>query len=189
MTDFAQKLKGKNAEDPGIYFTLLDAADITLSLVLNPVRGKKRERQRGLWVLFKIYSGGAAYGFAKFGKASKIPISKVRQFLHSKTWYTSFSQPTRKLRKLEVIARFRNEIWCLGLAFVDKLARDNNGVEDLHVRQDMFDGTMDARGMKTKVSNETLKTFSKMTTRRNRPKELWVDQGEFENFCAAEVCI
>ena len=47
-------------------------------------------------------------------------------------------------------ARFKNEIWCMDLAFVDKLAKDYNGVKYLLVRQDMFDRTMDAKGMKTK---------------------------------------
>ena len=45
--------------------------------------------------------------------------------------------------------------------------------------------------MKTKDSKETVKTFSKMITKKNRPKKFWVDQGtevagEFKNFCPAE---
>ena len=127
------------------------------------------ERQK----LQSLYNkGSAAYGFVKnLVKASKIPIIKVRQFLHSKTSYTKFSQPTRKFRRMKTFARFRNEIWCMGLAFVDKLARDNNRVEYLIVRQGMFDRTMDARGMKTKDSKETLKAFSKKITKRKRPKK------------------
>ena len=35
LTDFAQTLKRKNAEVPDIFFTLLDAADITRRLVSN----------------------------------------------------------------------------------------------------------------------------------------------------------
>ena len=147
----------------------------------------KYERQK----LQSLYNkGSAAYGSVKnLAKASKIPIFKVRQFLHSKTSYTKFSQPTRKFRRMKAFARFRNEIWCMDLAFVDKLARDNNGVKYLLVRQDMFDRTMDARGMKTKDSKETLKAFSKMITKRNRPKKIWVDRGtefagEFKKFCA-----
>ena len=55
----------------------------------------------------------------------------------------------------------------------------------------MFDRTVDAKGMKTKDSKETVKTFSKMITTKTRPKEIWVDQGtefagEFKNFCSAE---
>ena len=35
---------------------------------------------------------------------------------------------------------------------VDKLAKDKNGVNCLLVRQDLFDRTVDAKGMKTKDS-------------------------------------
>ena len=45
--------------------------------------------------------------------------------------------------------------------------------------------------MKTKVSQETVKAFSSMITKRNRPKMIWVDKGTefagaFKKFCAAE---
>ena len=40
----------------------------------------------------------------------------------------------------------------MDLAYVDKLAKDNNGVKYLLVRQDMFDRTVDAKGTKTKDS-------------------------------------
>ena len=46
--------------------------------------------------------------------------------------------------------RFKKEIWCMDQAYVDKLAKDNNGGKDLLVRQDLFDRTIDAKGMKTK---------------------------------------
>ena len=51
LTDFAQTLKRKNAAVPDIYFTLLDAADITPSLVLNK---NAKEKERGSWIPFKI---------------------------------------------------------------------------------------------------------------------------------------
>ena len=41
LTEFAQTLKRKNAEVPHIPFTLLDAADITPSLVLNKNANEK----------------------------------------------------------------------------------------------------------------------------------------------------
>ena len=56
-------------------------------------------------------------------------------------------------------------VWCMDLAFVDKLAKDNIGVKYLLVRQDLFDRAVDGKGMKTKDSNEVLKTFSKMITK------------------------
>ena len=49
--DFAQQLRRKNAELPDNYFTLLDAAGISPTLILNQnAEAKKRES----WVTFKI---------------------------------------------------------------------------------------------------------------------------------------
>ena len=79
----------------------------------------------------------------------------------------------------------------MDLAYVDKLAKENNDVKYLLVRQDLFDRTVNAEGMKAKVSQETVKAFSSMITKRNRPKKIWVDKGTefagaFKKFCAAE---
>ena len=124
----------------------------------------KSERQK----LQKLYTKGyAAYGSVRnLSKASKLPESKVRQFLHSKTSYTRFTQATRKLKRMRAFARFKNEIWCLDLAYVDKLANDNNGVKYLLVRQDVFDRTMDAKGIKMKGAKDTLNAFMKMITKK-----------------------
>ena len=45
--------------------------------------------------------------------------------------------------------------------------------------------------MKTKDAQETVKSFSSMITKRNRPEKIWVDKGTefagaFKKFCAAE---
>ena len=72
---------------------------------------------------------------------------------------------------MKAFARFKNEIWCMDLAYVDKLAKDNNGVKYLLVRQDLFDRTVDAKGMKTKDSKETVRAFLTMITKMNRLKK------------------
>ena len=51
VLDFAQQLRRENAEVPYIYFTLLDAAGISPTLVLNQ---NATAKERGSWVLFKI---------------------------------------------------------------------------------------------------------------------------------------
>ena len=149
----------------------------------------KSERQK----LQNLYTRGfAAYGSVRnLSKASKLPESTVRKFLHSKTSYTRFTQATRKFKRTRAFARFKNEIWCLDLAFVDKLASENNGVKYLLVRQDIFDRTVDARGIRKKGAKETLDAFKKMITKKNRPKKLWVDAGtefagDFKKFCKNE---
>ena len=149
----------------------------------------KYERQK----LQRLYTqGAAAFGSVRnLSKASRLPVSKVRQFLHSKDSYTKFTLAARKFKRMRAFARFRNEIWCVDLAYVDKLAKENNGVKYLLVRQDLFDRTVNAKGMKTKDSQEAVKAFSSMITKRNRPKKIWVDKGTefagaFKKFCAAE---
>ena len=144
----------------------------------------KYERQK----LQRLYTeGAAAYGSVRnLSKASRLPVSKVRQFLHSRDSYTKFTLAARKFKRMRAFARFRKEIWCM-----DKLAKENNGVKYLLVRQDLFDRTVNAKGMKTKDSQETEKAFSSMITKKKRPKKIWVDKGTefagaFKKFCAAE---
>ena len=72
---------------------------------------------------------------------------------------------------MKAFARFKNEICCIDLAYVDKLAENNNGVKYLLVLQDLFDITVDAKGMK-KDSKETVRAFLTMITRKNRPKNI-----------------
>ena len=179
LSDFAQQLRRKNADVPDIYFTLLDPAGISPTLILNQnAKAKEREswahpkskRQK----LQRLYTqGGAAYGSVRNSvKASNLSISKVRQFLHSKPSYTKFTLATRKLKRMKAYATFKNEIWCMDLAYVDKLAKDNNGVNYILVRQDLFDRTVDAKGMKSKDSKETVRTFLTMITKESTQKNL-----------------
>ena len=79
----------------------------------------------------------------------------------------------------------------MALAYVDKLAKENNGVNYLLFRQDLFDRAVNAKGMKTKDSQETLKAFLSLITEKNRPKKFWLDKGTevagaFKKLFAAE---
>ena len=117
----------------------------------------KYERQK----LQRLYmQGAAAYGSVRnLAKASRLRVSKVRQFLHSKDSYTKVTLAARTFKRMRAFARFRNEIWCMDLAYVDKLAKENNGGKYLLVRQEFFDRTVNGKGMKTKDSQETVKAF------------------------------
>ena len=72
---------------------------------------------------------------------------------------------------MKAFARFKNEVWCMDLAYVDKLAKDSNGVKYLLVSQDLFDRTVDAEGKKTKDCKETNRAFLTMITKKKRPKK------------------
>ena len=61
----------------------------------------------------------------------------------------------------------------------------------LLVRQDLFDRTVDAKGMKTKDSKERVRAFLTMITRKNGRQKTWVDkstefEGGFKKLCRAE---
>ena len=81
----------------------------------------KYERQK----LQRLYTqGAAAYGSVRnLAKASRLPASKVRQFLYSKAFYTKFTLAARKFKRMRAFARFKNEIWCMDLAYVEYLAK------------------------------------------------------------------
>ena len=130
----------------------------------------KTEHQK----LQRLYTqGGGAYGSVRnLVKASNLPVSKVRHFLLSKSSYTKFILATRKIKHIKAFARFKNEIWCMDLAFVDKLSKDNNGVKYLLFRQDPFDRTVDSKGMKTTDSKETVSAFLTMIRKKIVPKIL-----------------
>ena len=157
-----------------LYLTQAATLPTLLSTVMPKVKKEefgslsKSERQK----LHRLCTQGfAAYGAVRnLAKAAKLSPLKVREFSHSKTSYTRFTQATRKFERMRAIARFKNENRCMDLAYVDKLAKDNIGVKYLLVRQDLFDRTVDAKGMKTKDSKETVKTFSKMITKKRRAK-------------------
>ena len=107
-----------------------------------------------------LTQGGAAFDSVRIlVKTGKLPVSKVRQLLHSKPSQTKFTLATRKFNRMKAFASLEIEIWCMDLTYVDKLAEDNNGVKHLLVSQDVFDRTVDAKGMKTKDSKETVRIF------------------------------
>ena len=149
----------------------------------------KCERQK----LQRLYTqGAAAYGSVRnLAKASRLPVSKVRQFLQSKASYTNFTLATRNFKKMRAFARFKNEIWCMHFAYVDKFAKEKNGVMYWIFRQDLFDRSVNAKGMKTKDSQEIVKDFPSMITKKSRPRKFWVDRGTeiagaLKKFCAAQ---
>ena len=130
----------------------------------------KSERHK----LQRLYTqGGAAYGSVRIlVKASNLSVSKVKQFLHAKPSYTKFTLATRKIKRMKAFARFKNEIWCMDLAYVDKLAKDNNGVKYLLVREDLFDRTVDAKEMKKKFQRNCSCTFDYDYKKESTQKKL-----------------
>ena len=79
----------------------------------------------------------------------------------------------------------------MDLAYVDKLAKDNNGVKYLLVRQVLFDRTVDAKVMKTKDSKGNCSCFFDYDYKKESTQKNWVGKEtefarEFKQLCEAE---
>ena len=64
----------------------------------------------------------------------------------------------------------------MDLAFVDKLASQNNGAKYLLIALDIFSRFVRVQTLKTKYAKDTLQAFKKMISRKNTPGKLWVDK-------------
>ena len=86
-----------------------------------------------------------------------------------------------------------NKIWSLDLAYVDKLAKYNRGVQYLLVAVNCLSRYLRVEPLKTKYAKETTKAFKKMI-KTKQPKKFWVDKGtefkgEFEKLCTKQEII
>ena len=74
----------------------------------------KNKRQK----LQRLYThGGAAFGSVRnLVKASNLPVSKMRQFLHSKPSNAKSALARRKFKRMKAFDRFKNEVFRTNLA-------------------------------------------------------------------------
>ena len=80
---------------------------------------------------------------------------------------------------MKAFASFKYEIWCMDLDYVDKLAKDNNGVKFLLVPQDLLDRAVDPTGMKTEESEEMMRAFLTRNTKKSTHEKLGRQASEF----------
>ena len=85
-------------------------------------------------------------------QASNSSASEVIHVLHSKFSDTNFFLAACEFKRMKSIGRFKIEIWCMDLAYIDKLAKRTNGVEYLQTRREFFDRTLVSEGMRAKES-------------------------------------
>ena len=71
----------------------------------------------------------------------------------------------------------------MDLVYVDKITKDIKDVKYLLLRRDLFDRTVDAKGMNTKNSKETIGAFSTRIAKKNAKKigSTW-EQNMLESF-------
>ena len=99
---------------PVYFFTRMPKVKIEEAGFVSKYEHQKLQR------LYK--QGSAAYGSVRnLAKTSRLPVSKVRQFLHSEASYTKFTLAACNFKKMRAFARSRKEIWCMDFAYVDKL--------------------------------------------------------------------
>ena len=70
---------------------------------------------------------------------------------------------------MKAFARFKKKFCCLDSAYVDKLAKDINRLKYFIVRQDLFERTVNAKGIKPKNCKGTLGAFLTMITKKADP--------------------
>ena len=110
-------------------------------------------------------------------EASGLSKKKVEQFLQTKTSYTKFGPPIRRFRRLQAFSKYIKEIWCIDLAFVDKLASQIRAVKNLLNAFDVFWRFVRVQTMKTNYAKDNLQAFKKNDfSKKNTPEKLWVDK-------------
>ena len=139
--------------------------------------------------LEKLYTQGpAAYGSVEnLNKASRLPKRKVETFLSQTDAHTKHRAPRKKFPQIKVHAYRINEIWSLDVAYMDKLAKYNNGVKYLLVAVDVLLRFLRVEPMKTKRAADSTRAFKRMIT-KSIPEKIWSDkgsefEGEFKQFC------
>ena len=79
----------------------------------------ERQKLQGLYM-----QDCAAYGSVRnLVKASNLSLSKVRHFLNSEPSHRILTLDTPKFKRMKAFAKFRNEIRCMDLAYVDQLTK------------------------------------------------------------------
>ena len=139
--------------------------------------------------LNKLYTKGSA-GFgsiANLKKGSGLPRSKVVQYLQSKAPYTKYKQFRKTFPRLKAVAYRINEIWSVDVAYMDKLAQQNNGVKYSLVGVDVLSRYLRVQPMKALYAKDAVEAFKKMI-KQKKPERVWTDKGsefsgEFKKFC------
>ena len=151
--------------------------------------------------LNKVYTkgkaafGSVAYikeesGFShkKFQKIEKIEKSqKIEKFLQSKNSYTKYRQFWKSFPRLKVVAYRINEIWSMDVAYMDKIAKHNNGVKYLLIAVDVLSRYLRVQPLRTMYSKDCVEAFKQMI-KTKQPEKEWTDKGtefkgEFKKFC------
>ena len=123
-------------------------------------------------------------------KASRLSKKKVETYLSQTDAHTKYKNPRKSFPRLKVQAFDINEIWSIDVAYMDKLAKYNNGIKYLLVAVDVLSRFLRVEPMKTKSASDTTRAIKRMIT-KVAPRKVWSDKGsefkgEFRNFCQSK---
>ena len=123
-------------------------------------------------------------------KASGLPRKKVLAYLETSKTYTKFKPAQRKFPRLPVISLGINHIWSLDVAYMEKIAKFNDGVKYLLLAVDSLSRKIRVQPLKSKTALAAKLAFERMVNFETSefPIKLWVDEGkefkgEFKKFC------
>lgn len=88
---------------------------------------------------------------------------------------------------MKVIAFDINEIWSVDLAYMDKLAKYNDGVKYLMIAVDVLSRYLRVEKLKTKQATETSTALKRMI-KSKQPQKLWVDKGTEFKSSFSQLC-
>lgn len=125
-------------------------------------------------------------------QSSGLSRRKVKEYLHSSSTYTRYRTAAEKFPRLKTKTLGINHIWSLDIAYMDKLAKQNNGMKYLLIAVDILSRFTRVAPMRGKTAPHTKKAFETMLgeTMAQKPVKCWVDEGgefegEFKRFCEA----
>ena len=162
----------------------------------SQTRKKKLKRQQAgkihsaeIKKLNNVYTKGkAAFGsVANIKEESGFSHKKIEKFLQSKNSYTKYRQFRKSFPRLKVVAYRINEIWSMDVAYMDKIAKHNNGVKYLLIAVDVLSRYLRDQPLRTMYSKDCVDAFKQMI-KTKQPEKVWTDKGtefkgEFKTFC------
>ena len=199
---FTLRLPSKTLVEKQMYrsFTILW---LTLLLYLRLWFWTKKQKlkREEYWPLSKyerfslqgLYNeGGAAFGSERsLVKTSNLPVVKVRQFSISKPYFTKTTPATSKLNRMEtlLVSKSKFSVWTWHM-LMNQPKNDNNDVKYLLVRQDLSEGSIDAKERKQK-SPKNGSSFFLLQLQKNNVKKLGLirqtkSAGDLWKLCKAE---
>ena len=128
--------------------------------------------------LDKLYTKGSAAfdSIANLKRASGFTRSKIVRYLQSKSPYTKYKQFRKSFPRLKAVAFRINESWSDDVAYMDKVAQNNNGVKYFLVAKDVLSRYLRDQPMRALYAKDAVKEFKKRIKKKQQEK-VWTDKG------------